>query len=337
MLPLCRGDLREPAAAVEGLGALLAACDNPFLKTSALNIGATVLVAAGEYERSTVLCERMMEIALEAGIDFPVGHGLVTKAAALTGLREYSAAARACSQVQKRVGNETSLWLERNLAIQQARLSLSFGDLARASEHLALGPAGPESGKFGWAEYDAYQGLVAAARGIRKEARQFIDRSFELSAHAEARGVALIARAILAMRSSHKCTAGTREDFGRALACGHLDAIVIGCRAQPGLAKVIAAQGEHREALRTVLAGSGDEPIARAAGLDVPRTTRKRDRLSPRELEVYELLAQGRTNREIARNLFITESTTKIHVRHIFEKLGVRTRVEAARAWSSGD
>jgi DNA-binding NarL/FixJ family response regulator len=35
-------------------------------------------------------------------------------------------------------------------------------------------------------------------------------------------------------------------------------------------------------------------------------------------------------NRDIARALFIAESTTKVHIRHILEKLGVRTRAEAA-------
>jgi len=51
--------------------------------------------------------------------------------------------------------------------------------------------------------------------------------------------------------------------------------------------------------------------------------------LTPRELEVYELLAQGRSNRSIAETLFISESTAKLHVQHIFEKLGVHSRAEA--------
>ena len=53
-------------------------------------------------------------------------------------------------------------------------------------------------------------------------------------------------------------------------------------------------------------------------------------RLSPREREVLQLLSQGQTNREIAHNLTVSASTVKIHVEHIFSKLGVSDRTQAA-------
>ena len=52
--------------------------------------------------------------------------------------------------------------------------------------------------------------------------------------------------------------------------------------------------------------------------------------LTPREVEVLRLVAQGRTNRQIAEELFISESTAGVHVSHIIGKLGVGGRVEAA-------
>ena len=53
--------------------------------------------------------------------------------------------------------------------------------------------------------------------------------------------------------------------------------------------------------------------------------------LTKRELEVLAEVAAGRTNREIAENLFISESTAGVHVSNILGKLGVSTRTEAAR------
>jgi DNA-binding NarL/FixJ family response regulator len=51
--------------------------------------------------------------------------------------------------------------------------------------------------------------------------------------------------------------------------------------------------------------------------------------LSPRELEILQLVAVGTANREIARQLFISEATVKTHLLHIYEKLGVPDRAAA--------
>ena len=52
-------------------------------------------------------------------------------------------------------------------------------------------------------------------------------------------------------------------------------------------------------------------------------------RLTSRELEVLSLVARGRNNREIARQLFISENTVKNHVRNILDKLQLHSRMEA--------
>ncbi len=53
------------------------------------------------------------------------------------------------------------------------------------------------------------------------------------------------------------------------------------------------------------------------------------DELTPRELEVFRLLATGKTNGEIAAELIVAETTIKTHVTRIFMKLGLRDRVQA--------
>jgi DNA-binding NarL/FixJ family response regulator len=59
--------------------------------------------------------------------------------------------------------------------------------------------------------------------------------------------------------------------------------------------------------------------------------------LTDRELDVVRLVARGRTNQEVAAELFVSLSTVKTHLGSIFTKLGTRNRVEiAAWAWESG-
>jgi DNA-binding NarL/FixJ family response regulator len=73
---------------------------------------------------------------------------------------------------------------------------------------------------------------------------------------------------------------------------------------------------------------------------DPERTTRRDSllqALTDREREVFLLLAQGQSNREIASELFLSESTIKIHVGHILAKLNLRDRVQAVvEAYESG-
>jgi DNA-binding NarL/FixJ family response regulator len=70
-----------------------------------------------------------------------------------------------------------------------------------------------------------------------------------------------------------------------------------------------------------------DAPERRAAESDLDALG-----LTPRERAVLELVAEGRTNREIGEALFMAEKTASVHVSRILAKLGVRSRVEAATA-----
>ena len=54
-----------------------------------------------------------------------------------------------------------------------------------------------------------------------------------------------------------------------------------------------------------------------------------RSSLTPRELEVLQLVAAGSSNREIGRQLMLSEATVKSHLVHIYDKLGVRSRTSA--------
>lgn len=63
----------------------------------------------------------------------------------------------------------------------------------------------------------------------------------------------------------------------------------------------------------------------------VPATEPDRHGLSAREVEVLALIAAGRSNTEIARELVLSNATIKSHINHIFAKIGARDRAQAVR------
>src|SRR5688500_4054140 len=78
-------------------------------------------------------------------------------------------------------------------------------------------------------------------------------------------------------------------------------------------------------ALEQRAAGPTSAPAAPAAG----KGTTSTGPLSPREREVLALVAEGKSNREIAASLIVTENTAKYHVAQLLNKLGAGSRAEA--------
>lgn len=72
----------------------------------------------------------------------------------------------------------------------------------------------------------------------------------------------------------------------------------------------------------------------RAIGEAIAQSPEPSPPLSAREVEVLRLLALGLSNREIAEELFVAESTIKTHIHHITNKLGVSSRLRAA-VWAA--
>jgi len=106
------------------------------------------------------------------------------------------------------------------------------------------------------------------------------------------------------------------EDIRRALEAGVL-----------GFLTKDVLHDELIKAIRAVNSGSAYLPPRFAAKLAAQM---ERPQLSPREVEVLELIVRGLRNKQIAYDLNISEETAKNHVKHIFGKLGVQDRTQAA-------
>jgi DNA-binding NarL/FixJ family response regulator len=89
-------------------------------------------------------------------------------------------------------------------------------------------------------------------------------------------------------------------------------------------------------AIRTVAAGDAllspsitKRVIRQFTRIPRPTPPKEFDELTAREQEVFRLIANGRSNPEIAQELYISETTVKTHVTHILQKLELRDRVQA--------
>jgi NarL family two-component system response regulator LiaR len=105
-----------------------------------------------------------------------------------------------------------------------------------------------------------------------------------------------------------------------------------------GATSYLSKTAEVSDVLATIRAAFRNEsslPTATATQLlntirDRPRQPDPFSRLTPRELDVLAAVAQGRSNREIARGLSIGEQTVKTHVSSVLAKLGLADRTQAA-------
>ncbi len=115
------------------------------------------------------------------------------------------------------------------------------------------------------------------------------------------------------------------------------DADILGA-IEAGASGYLLKDAPPEELLAAVrLAAAGESALAPAVSSRLAAADGAGQRLTAREAEVLTLVAEGRSNREIGRALFLSEATVKSHLVHIFTKLDVGSRTAAvARARELG-
>jgi LuxR family maltose regulon positive regulatory protein len=302
---------------------------DPIAVTSLLGMYSYLLSLTCRYEESLKQIEALLRTAESCGLEFPVPYAQIYRAKALIGLGRFAAAARTLSTLERSLQDEPGSYFRANLPVQRARLYASVGDLERALDVLSLGPF-DRLNKAARGDFFAWQALFHAAAGDTDPARSLAAAARLASRDLEVAAVWLLAESIVALAAEDRQTAA--HHLAIVVDNGVWDPVVIAVRAAPALGEFLAAEPEWSSWLKRVLSASSNTSLASRLGLRVPRAAKRIAELTPRESEVHELLAQGLTNEEIARQLYISLSTTKVHVKHIYEKLGVRSRLEAARA-----
>jgi DNA-binding CsgD family transcriptional regulator/tetratricopeptide (TPR) repeat protein len=264
----------------------------------------------------------------------------------------------------------TDLFLDKDVAVREAELATWQGDLDRARSAVQRALAAAEAIEHldralevAWV---SVKGLTVEADRA-EQARAAGDTATLTDATAVGR--ALLERVRAAVEQAHRTGfahdvhlrgwhAKAEADWTRvqghsdparwqhaveAFSYGHLYAVArcrwrlaeaflgVGDREQA----TVAARAAHATAVRLgaePLRG-GLEALARRGRLEIGAgrpTQRAVAGLTPRELEVLRLLVEGRSNRQVAEELFISGKTASVHVTNILTKLGVHSRLEAA-------
>jgi len=318
-------DALDDARAVLGLAT---GSEDPLAHTGVLSGYSSILVMRGRYDESLKSSEALASVAENSGVEFAVRYAQCYSASAYIGLRRFSVAARILSMLERDTQNDPGSYFLHNLPSQRARLYASVGDLQRARDVLSLDP--PErANKAGRGEFRGWQAVLAAVAEDACGAKALATDARRGSRDLGTKALSYLAEAIVALNDEKHDSAVGR--LRTVIETGMWDPVVIAVRAAPRLGAFIAEQPDWRSWLQRLLTASRDASLAASLGLQIPRAAKDRAGLSPRESEVHELLAQGLTNEEIAKLLFISLSTTKVHVKHIYDKLGVRSRLEAAR------
>jgi DNA-binding CsgD family transcriptional regulator len=304
--------------------------DDPMAQTTLWANAAYLCVARSDYERGAALARRALNSCINFRLDFAKGYCLGYVAAAETGLRRFPRAEEALEELAFLARRQDNAYLRIMQAIAALRIALARGrthEILNLESHLDEAWLPPASR----GELMSLLAVGYAARGEPDQAVEHIRAARETTAAVETRFFTSFAELII--RSGHGEPAFEKRAadlIKEAHNADFVDALVVAYRAFPELLSRLgpAARGP---VVLAALKRAHDQALARAAGLTIhPAPSAGGSLLTKRESEVLALLGQGLTNIEIARRLFITESTAKVHVHHILEKLGARTRLQAA-------
>jgi ATP/maltotriose-dependent transcriptional regulator MalT len=313
---------------------------DPLLVSSFESVYSAALGLAARYAEARDVAERFARTVQRYRLDFATAYSDASLAQALAGLRQWTEAnAIALSAVEtarrNRDGHAQQLFLALLIRIwaQQGRHQDAI-DLELPDVQAPL-PAAR-------AELMSSRALAFVSSDRVEEAHEAVGLVRTLSKAIEPDVLIKAVDAVAALkehepRAIERVLEFEETAFGR----GGADLLVGAYRSSPELLSVLLRSSRQRGRLVGLIRRAHDEDLTTLVGQPTFAGGDPRDGLTRREREVYELLIQRLTNREIASLLFIEESTVKAHVHHIYDKLGVRSRValtvQAELERASGD
>ena len=312
-----------------GVAELVSSVHDPFVRCSFRSMFSWALILGGYYAEAHDQATAWLEDAKEFRVDVAVSHGHAMLGYALAGLHRYPEAYESlecAAEMARRFNDGFAIQNEYALRV---RVLLQQG---RSAEACAIEPPDLSHALKGM------EGEVLASRGLALACLGRLDEALSLGRHAiattqgiETRVLCPAIEAVVALKARSSRVVDSAERLvDVAFETGGVDLLITAYRSSHDLLAVLFNSGRVRERAVFAVGRAGDEAIADGLGLVAVDQLDPRESLSVREREVYGLLCEGLSNRDIAARLFISESTVKVHVHHVFDKLGIRSRTALA-------
>jgi predicted ATPase/DNA-binding CsgD family transcriptional regulator len=295
----------------------------------------------GEYAEGTLAAEQGLTLAREAGDKWWMAWFLYWKGVTLAAQGGYQAAMRLGHQALGLTERDGELWMSAcNCAFLLGRTALALGDYAEAMRYCQQSLRLFQEFDTPWGIGQAYGNLgnVAVVTHDFEAARDYYQRRLRLFAesgrqmHHILESVMLFTRLLAAQgykeRAVELLSFIYQHPRSFKYTLDEIEGLLASLRDEIPSERYTAAweRGPSLEMDRTIaeFLSTADVETALQDG-----TGSLSEPLSEREREVLQLIADGLSNAEIAEKLYLSVATVKVHARHIYAKLGVKSRTQA--------
>ncbi len=310
----------------------------PLLERAHPQVRAALLTTQGEhfthlarYRDADLAFASAQKLHEEYGFDLVLPNIFLSRAVSNIGLRRYRHATMLLDAL-----DESKLLLRASTSTYARALRRLLSYLTNSRNHLACELAVDErSSRYAHGFALAVEALLSASLQCSSDAISFAMRADDITRSSEVSVLTSYVRAIVAdIEGSSDSVSELKASHELARRLGQWNPFVWSYRVYPQLLSLTSAVPELLPYISPIITRACDSKLATHYGIplsDGDGVAFQSDLLSPRETEVLRLVAEGLTNDDIAHRLFISSVTVKVHLRHIYRKLGVRNRTEATR------
>jgi DNA-binding NarL/FixJ family response regulator len=301
---------------------------DPVARSSFRNILGYALASTAHFDEAEELTDEQLRDAERCRLDFVIPYALTIRALTASGRREYRQGAALLDDADERALRTGDVAAFQASAAVRIRMLVAQGHFEAAIAHADVDLSTATRSLHG--ELLAVHALARAGAGHSRRAIELAEAALKVSIGVETGISANSALAVVALSrgEQEQALVHARAALARAIDTGMIESMVSAYRGNPELVVCLLQQRALHDDVDLLLTRAGDKQVVLPESF--ARGNRSVMSLSPREKEVLALLAQGLSNAQIGKSLYISPVTVKAHVRHIFEKLGVHSRAAAA-------